>query len=135
MLRRESDYSERNRDFRRTRFLAGRRPVKGECNSSYRQVAALFRGWRGRLAGYFDTPPQAVLRIAAGLPRRPVTGRPGASPQDDDYLVDELLEAFRQLPAEWKPGALVVVEMWARFASRQGIRIGGAAGDTPSPQG
>jgi len=84
-----------------------------------------------RLADYFDTPCEAVLRIAAGLPFKPLTGRPigranRASPQDDGYPIDELLEAFRQIPEEWKQKALVEVESWARLASRQGIHVIGA---------
>ena len=71
-----------------------------------------------RLADYFDTPRETVLRIAAG--------RPSASPQDDDYLIDELNEAFRQIPDEWKRDALAQVELWARLATRPPIHIIGA---------
>ena len=76
-----------------------------------------------RLADYFDTPREAVLSIAAGRPLKPLAGRPAPSAQDDDYLIDELLEAFRQVPDEWKQDALAEIEMWARLASRRGIHI------------
>ena len=68
--------------------------------------------------------------IAAGLSVNLPTGHPAASPQDDDYLIDELLEAFRQVPDEWKQDALAEIEMWARLASRQGIHI---IGDDTTP--
>ena len=77
-----------------------------------------------RLADYFHAPREAVLRIAAGLP---LAGRP--SPQDDDYLIDELLEAFRHIPDEWKQDALAEVESWARHATRPPIHILGAEDD------
>lgn len=79
-----------------------------------------------RLADYFDTPRELVLRIAAGLPSQPLTGRPAASPQGDDYLIDELNEAFRQIPDEWKLDALAEVQSWVRLASRQRPHIIGA---------
>jgi len=80
-----------------------------------------------RLADYFDTSRETVLRIAAGLPFKARAGRPGSSPQDDDYLIDELLEAFRQTPDDWKQDALAEVESWARLATRPPVHILGAA--------
>ena len=41
-------------------------------------------------------------------------------------MIDELVEAFRQIPDVWKQDALAEVESWARLASRQGIHIIGA---------
>jgi len=84
-----------------------------------------------RLADYFDTPREAVLRIAAGLSFKPLAGRPiggadRASPQDDDYLIDELNEAFRQIPDEWKQDALAEVKSWVRLAKRPTVHILGA---------
>jgi len=79
-----------------------------------------------RLADYFHAPREIVLMIAAGVPLRPLTGLPAASPKDDDYLIDELVEAFRQIPDVWKQDALAEVKSWARLASRQGIHIIGA---------
>jgi len=76
-----------------------------------------------RLADYFDAPREALLRIAAGLPAKPAAGRPGPPAQDEEYLIEELVEAFRQVPDEWKEDALAQMEMWARYAKRQGIRI------------
>ncbi len=85
------------------------------------------------LADYFDTPRTAVLRLAADLPFEPLTGRwiGRASPppvRDEDYLLGELLEAFRQVPDEWKEDVIAEVGMWARMTSRQGIHIIGAEG-------
>jgi hypothetical protein len=37
-----------------------------------------------RLADFSDTPREAVLRLAVGLPFRPLSSRRGATPQDDD---------------------------------------------------
>jgi len=82
-----------------------------------------------RLADYFHAPREAVLRIAAGLP---LAGRP--SPQDDDYLIDELNEAFRQIPDEWKLDALAEVKSWVRLApKRPTVHIIGAEGDSSPP--
>ena len=85
-----------------------------------------------RLADYFDTPRELVLRIAAGLSKPPTT-RPPASPQDEDYLIDELNEAFRRIPDEWKEDILSQVTSWARLANRPAIHILGAD-DAPSPR-
>ena len=79
-----------------------------------------------RLADYFDTPRETVLSIAAGRPLKPLTGRPGPSVQDQDYLIDELLEAFRQVPDEWKQDVLAEVKSWVRLAKRPPIHIIGA---------
>jgi len=38
-------------------------------------------------------------------------------------LIDELLEAFRQIPDEWKKDALAAVESWARHGTRPPVRI------------
>jgi len=70
-----------------------------------------------RLADYFGEPREDVLRAAAGLPV--------PAPQDD-YLIDELLAAFRHIPGEWKQDALAQVESWARHATRPPIRIIGS---------
>ena len=66
-----------------------------------------------RLADFFAVPRQLVLRIAAGLPSE----TPAAGAQDDDALIDELLEAFRRIPDEWKQQALLDVELYARINS------------------
>ena len=53
----------------------------------------------------------------------PAAGRARPPARDDDYLIDELLEAFRQIPDEWKEDALAAVESWARLATRPPVRI------------
>jgi len=73
-----------------------------------------------RLADYFGTPRPAVLCLAAGLPSGSANR---ASPQEDDYLIDELLEAFRQVPDEWKEEVLVQVKSWARHTAGPSIHI------------
>lgn len=71
-----------------------------------------------RLADHFDVPRENVLRIAAGLPE--------PAPENDDYLIDELTEAFRHLPDDWKEDALAEVKSRVRLASRQRPHIIGA---------
>ncbi len=73
-----------------------------------------------RLADYFDTPRPAVLSMAAGLP---IGSANRASPQDDDNMIEELLEAFRQVPDEWKEEVLVQVKSWAHHAAGPSIHI------------
>lgn len=72
-----------------------------------------------RLADHFDVPRENVLRIAAGLPE--------PAPENDDYLIDELTEAFRQLPDDWKEDALAQVRSLVRLTQAQAPRILGAA--------
>ena len=81
-----------------------------------------------RLADHFDVPREAVLRIAAGLP--------DPAPENDDYLIDELTEAFRQLPDDWKEDALAQVRSLVRLTQAQAPRILGAApADSLAPGG
>ncbi len=73
-----------------------------------------------RLADYFGTPRPAVLCMAADLAIGPANR---SSPEDDDYLIEELNEAFRQIPDEWKEEVLVQVKSWARHATPAPVRI------------
>ena len=82
-----------------------------------------------RLADYFGAPRQLVLRIAAGLPSE----APAAGAEDPDALIDELLHAFRQIPDEWKQQALADVELYARLASPETVRIIGEEKEPASP--
>ena len=135
MLRRESDYSERNRVFPKnpvSRWKAARQGRMQQQLSTSRHLVQRLAWAPGRLFRHAPSGrPEDRRRPPAQARHRP----PRRPPQDDDYLVDELLQAFRQLPDDWKQDALAEVEIWARLAPRQGIRISGAAGDTPSPQG
>jgi len=73
-----------------------------------------------RLADYFGTPRPAVLCMAAAQPIGPAGG---ASPQEDDYMIEELVEAFRQVPDEWKEEVLVQVRSWVRHSAPAPVRI------------
>ena len=73
-----------------------------------------------RLADYFDTPREYVVRLAARMPiedSRPI--------DQEDYLVQELLDAFRRVPDDWKPEALAQVQMFVRLANRPSVRFVG----------
>ena len=85
-----------------------------------------------RLADYFETPREEVLRLAGHLPPRPAD--PAAmetSPAAQDHLVRELLEEFRKVPDEWKEMAIAHVELVAQMAQRPPVRI---IGDDPAEQ-
>jgi hypothetical protein len=43
----------------------------------------------------------------------------------EDYLVQALLDAFRQVPDDWKPEALAQVQMFVRLAGRPSVRFVG----------
>lgn len=64
-----------------------------------------------RLADFFETPREQVLRIAARMP----LGQ-GDSRDEDDYLIEELVEQFRQVPDEWKEEAIRQMQMFQRLA-------------------
>jgi transcriptional regulator with XRE-family HTH domain len=71
-----------------------------------------------RLADTLNASRERVLRLAADLPPEPEGGE-----EEDDYLIPELLEEFRQLPDEWKLAALEQVETLRRLAERPPMRI------------
>ena len=82
-----------------------------------------------RLADFFNTPREYVVRLAARMPledSRPV--------DQEDYLVQELLDAFRQVPDDWKPEALAQVQMFVRLASRPSVRFVGDDEPTQTAQ-
>jgi transcriptional regulator with XRE-family HTH domain len=71
-----------------------------------------------RLADYFETPREQVLRLAARMPIE------GSDPVDeDDYLIQELLEAFRQVPDDRKPLVLQQVQLAVRLATLPPVRM------------
>jgi len=71
-----------------------------------------------RLADYFETPREQVLRLAARMPIE------GSEPVDqDDYLIQELLEAFRQVPDDRKPLVLQQVQLAVRLATLPPVRL------------
>ena len=81
-----------------------------------------------RLADYFGTPRENVLRIAARIPL------PGDEPADEDEaIIMELLEEFRQVPDEWKPVAVQQVEMFRRLAEMPTVRFIGDEEEAGDP--
>ena len=84
-----------------------------------------------RLADFFETPRYQVLRLAARMP-------PGEEdPQDrDDYLIEELVEEFRQVPDEWKEEAVRQIGMFRRLAENPPARFIGEedGGDDPDQE-
>jgi transcriptional regulator with XRE-family HTH domain len=75
-----------------------------------------------RLADFFGTPREKVLRLAAGLP--PGRKDPGDD-EEDEALVQELLEEFRQVPDEWKEVAIQQVAIFRKLAARPPVRMVG----------
>ena len=88
-----------------------------------------------RLADYFETPREEVLRLAGHLPgRRADPGASEASAAVQDHLVRELLEEFRKVPDEWKEVAIAHVELVAHMAQHPPVRIiGGDLDDEEGP--
>ena len=83
-----------------------------------------------RLADFFRTPREQVLRIAARMPV-------GDDPQgEDDYLIEELIEEFRQVPDAWKEEAVRQIAMFRRLAEMPSVRfIGEEDGDDDQEPG
>jgi transcriptional regulator with XRE-family HTH domain len=86
-----------------------------------------------RLADYFETPREQVLRLAGHLP--PVSQDPSVSLDDglsdeDEELVRTLLEEFRRVPDEWKAVAVEQVAQFRHLAELRPVRmVGEEAGD------
>ena len=72
-----------------------------------------------RLADYFQTPREDVLRLAA----RMSGAGPEPDPGTDDYLIEELLYEFRKVPDAWKPEAVRQIGMFRRLAELPPVRI------------
>jgi len=85
-----------------------------------------------RVADFFGTPREKVLRLAGHLPA-PDRAEPEAS-AGDDYLVADLLEAFRAVPDEWKPDALAQVKLFVRLSNRPPVRYVGEDQLAPLPE-
>lgn len=73
-----------------------------------------------RLADYFETPREYVLRLATQLP---VDGSERVV--GEGYLVEELLSEFRKVPDEWKEVAIQQVELVARMTTKPAVRMVG----------
>jgi transcriptional regulator with XRE-family HTH domain len=71
-----------------------------------------------RLADFFETPREQVLRLAA---RMPIEGSEAVD--RDDYLIQDLLEAFRKVPDDRKPLVLQQVQLAVRLATLPPVRM------------
>jgi transcriptional regulator with XRE-family HTH domain len=82
-----------------------------------------------RLADFFQTPREQVLRLAGHLP--PATpGTESGTQERDEVLVRNLLAEFQQVPDEWKPVAVEQVATFRRLAELRPARIIGAEEET-----
>jgi transcriptional regulator with XRE-family HTH domain len=69
-----------------------------------------------RLADYFGTPREFVLRLAAQIPMAEEADK-------SDLLVEELLFEFRMVPDEWKEVAIQHVRTVAMLARQPGMKV------------
>jgi transcriptional regulator with XRE-family HTH domain len=79
-----------------------------------------------RLADYFETPREEVLRLAARIPLdAEEAGKVAAGSQvaERDPRVQELVEEFGRLPEEWQEVVLEQVMTYARLVNLPGYRI------------
>jgi transcriptional regulator with XRE-family HTH domain len=76
-----------------------------------------------RLADYFETPRDEVLRLAGHLP--PATGddTPAGIRGEDEALIRELVAEFRRVPDEWKAVAIEQVAQFRRLAELRPVRL------------
>ena len=92
------------------------------------KVATLFR-----LADYFGTPREQVLRLAGHLPPVPPgIETPVEAGEGDEALIQELLAEFRRVPDEWKPVAVAQVAQFRRLAELRPARL---IGEEPEDEG
>jgi transcriptional regulator with XRE-family HTH domain len=75
-----------------------------------------------RLADFFQTPREQVLRLAGHLPPSP-TGLDAKAPERDAVLVRTLLAEFQRVPDEWKPVAVEQVATFRRLAELRPAHI------------
>jgi transcriptional regulator with XRE-family HTH domain len=84
-----------------------------------------------RLADYFQTSREEMLRLAGHLPR--ATGRQEeALFREDEALIRELIAEFRQVPDEWKEVAIQQVAQFRKLAELRPVRV---IGDEDEDQG
>jgi transcriptional regulator with XRE-family HTH domain len=77
-----------------------------------------------RLADYFDTPREQVLRLAGHLPPVPADEEGAEEPgAEDEALVQALLAEFRRVPDEWKVVAIGQVAQFSRRAELRPARV------------
>ena len=85
-----------------------------------------------RLADHFGTSRVDILILAGHLQRGDQMPR-GEKPQPDsrDYLINELVETFRQIPDAWKPEVINQARIFLRLANHPSVRIIGQEEDVP----
>jgi transcriptional regulator with XRE-family HTH domain len=72
-----------------------------------------------RLADFFGTPREEVVRIAGHLPPLSKHNLPALEMGErDGYLIEDLLEEFLKLPQEWRGEALAQMRLLVRLAAR-----------------
>ncbi len=79
-----------------------------------------------RLADYFDTSREQILRLAGHLSPERTTENAGevqVLERQDEALVRELLREFRQVPDEWKAVAVEQVAQFRRLAELRPVRV------------
>ena len=79
-----------------------------------------------RLADYFETSREQILRLAGHLSPERITEEAGgglALGGQDEALVRELLREFRQVPDEWKVVAVEQVAQFRRLAELRPMRV------------
>jgi len=82
-----------------------------------------------RLADYFETRRDEVLRLAGHLPS--ATGdTPAGTSSEDEALIRELLAEFRRVPDEWKAVAIEQVAQFRRLAELRPVRLIGEEEET-----
>jgi hypothetical protein len=82
-----------------------------------------------RLADFFETRRDEVLRLAGHLP--PATGdSPAGTSAEDEALIRELVAEFRRVPDEWKAVAIEQVAQFRRLAELRPVRLIGEGEET-----
>lgn len=77
-----------------------------------------------RLADYFGTSRETVLRLAGHLPPAPTEAELAAEAEDaEEALVQELVAEFRRVPDEWKQVAIEQVAQFRRLADLRPVRV------------
>jgi transcriptional regulator with XRE-family HTH domain len=77
-----------------------------------------------RLADYFGTSRETVLRLAGHLPPVPTEAEVLAAAGDaEEALVQELVAEFRRVPDEWKQVAIEQVAQFRRLADLRPMRV------------
>jgi transcriptional regulator with XRE-family HTH domain len=103
----------------------GMATISGILNKGHvPKVETLFR-----LADYFGTSREDVLRLAGHLPPR----FEGGAGDEDEALIHELVEEFRQVPDEWKEVAIQQVAQFRKLAELRPVHMVGEEDEEQGP--